>query len=393
MFLFIFFLRNRMIDILIHQVWGRDTPHQKNNQVDLTSLLQILQQAPPLRRVDMPVNREQYENRVSYEEDDAERNVTINFQQSTQSDVDSHCSCAEVTVSYSSQSPSPPSRSSSTCGSYGPVMADSPSLRGSRNPSMLGSRSPSACVSRNPSMCGSLHPSMCGSRNPSVCGSRNPSMGGSRENVNSGRSTPKVLRLPRLQRLRSKGVLDWSHKPALKRTASHTPVSHRPPSVHTLLRRTRSSTTSHIREDRLSTCSYTTSSESLNSDGQSPTARQFLDHNHGECRALRAHWLLVVDPYSSTISCSVLVVRELNTMNTLMQALRSTFWSVCVGGGGGVLSRTGSIRRLWVGRSCSPGKLLKFEPFEWLEMHWNCHFVCVCVCVFVSFRRLKWVRS
>lgn len=187
-----------------------------------------------------PINKEQYVNQISCEEDDVKPDVTINIQYSDQSEVGSHCSCEELSAAYASHP-------------------------GSRSPSLA-------------------------SRDISVAASHNCSVHGSRDTVNSARSTPKVLRLPHLQRLRSAGVLNWSRgnlsfKTGLKRTTSHTPRAHRPADGHNSLRRTRSST-SHVKEDRysgnLSMCSYTTSSESLSSEAQSPTVKYCFDLNHGK---------------------------------------------------------------------------------------------------------------
>lgn len=127
------------------------------------------------------------------------------------------------------------------------------------------------------------------SRSPSVRShavtvtqSRDPSVRGSP--VNSAKSTPKVLRIPRFNGLRSAGALNWSRecmpaKENLKRTASHTPEVQRPANNPSSLRRTRSACSlgdnTRFSAD-FSVSSDQTSCESLSSEAQTPTVKKHL---------------------------------------------------------------------------------------------------------------------
>lgn len=131
-----------------------------------------------------------------------------------------------------------------------------------------------------------------GSRSPSlrshaitVTQSRDPSDRGSQVTVNSAKSTPKVLRVPRINGLRSAGALNWSReympvKETLKRTVSHTPEVQRPTNQGSSLRRTKSAC-SLTDDTRFSTdfsvSSDQTSCESLSSEAQTPIIKKHLD--------------------------------------------------------------------------------------------------------------------
>lgn len=140
---------------------------------------------------------------------------------------------------------------------------------------------------------GWVYPS--GSRSPSlrshgiaVCQSLNPSMRGSHIAVNSAQSTPK-LRLPRVCAFHQANAFNGSRgsmpvkcsptKETLKRTASHTPKVTNP-AKRTSLRRTKSASDSFGDDTRFSvafsSCSDRTSSESLSSEGGTPTRKQCL---------------------------------------------------------------------------------------------------------------------
>lgn len=114
--------------------------------------------------------------------------------------------------------------------------------------------------------------------------SRDPSVRGSEVTVNSAKPTPKALRVPRINGLRSAGALNWSRecvpvKETLKRTVSHTPEVQRPTNKGSSLRRTKSACS--LADDTrfsadFSVCSDQTSCESLSSEAQTPTIKKHL---------------------------------------------------------------------------------------------------------------------
>lgn len=110
---------------------------------------------------------------------------------------------------------------------------------------------------------------------------RDPSVRGSHVTVNSSKSTPKALRVPRINGLRSVGALNWSRecmpaKETLKRTVSHTPEGQRPANNCSSLRRTKSLEDETRFSADFSVCSDQTSCESLSSEAQTPTGKKLL---------------------------------------------------------------------------------------------------------------------